>query len=68
MRQKVEITGIAKAVAMFKTQTALAQKLNRKPQTVSRWVSKGEVSPGSVKAVSDLTGISREELCPSVFG
>ena len=68
MQHKVEETGIAKAVAMFKTQTALAQKLSRKPQTVSKWVAKGEVPSAAVKEVSDLTGIPREELCPSVFG
>lgn len=55
-------TGIAKAVAKFKSQEALADEIGVKKQAVQQWVAKGYVPLDRIAEVSELTGVPREEL------
>lgn len=55
-------TGIAKAVAKFKSQEALADEIGVKKQAVQQWVAKGYVPLDRIAEVSALTGVPKEEL------
>jgi len=46
----------------------LAKACNVKPQNITRWQKTGQVPAHHCLAVELLTGISRHELRPDVFG
>lgn len=50
-------------------QKALAKQLDISPQAVNQWVKGSRpVSPRLALAIESLTGVSRHELRPDVFG
>ena len=61
------LSGIQKAVKFCGNQTNLAEKLNISPQAVSHMVIAGEATSRHLNKIALLTGISREELKPSLF-
>jgi DNA-binding transcriptional regulator YdaS (Cro superfamily) len=46
----------------------LAKACSVKPQNITRWQKTGQVPAHHCLAVEQLTGISRHELRPDVFG
>ncbi len=46
----------------------LAKACNVKPQNITRWQKTGQVPAHHCLAVEQVTGISRHELRPDVFG
>lgn len=49
--------------------TKAAAKLRVKnPSVVSNWRTRGRVPPERVLEIESLTGVSRHDLCPAVFG
>ena len=61
-------TPIDRAIAACGSQQELARKIGRSQQMVSYWKLKGVVPPEAVPAIETVTGISRHELRPDVFG
>jgi len=63
-------TGIQKAVRLAGSQTALARKLQVKPQAVQKWVAQGYAPGERCRAIEEELGgeVSRYELNPDVFG
>lgn len=56
---------LAKAIKAAGTATALASKLGLTKQAVCGWK---RVPPGRVLAVERITGISRHDLRPDIYG
>lgn len=56
---------LQKAIAAAGSSKTLAEKLRIKPQAVSQW---DRVPASRVLDVERLTGISRHELRPDIFG
>jgi DNA-binding transcriptional regulator YdaS (Cro superfamily) len=56
--------GLAKAIAVTKTRTALAEALGISPGAVSQWTA---VPLSRVLDVEQITGVPREELRPDLF-
>lgn len=63
-------TGIAKAIRLAGSQSALARMVNRSPQAVQKWGTQGFVPGERCRDVeSALEGqVTRYELNPAVFG
>jgi DNA-binding transcriptional regulator YdaS (Cro superfamily) len=63
-------TGIAKAIRLATSQTALAKMINCTPQAVQRWSRQGYPSKkGCPKIEAALNGrVTRAELLPEIFG
>lgn len=63
-------SGIAKAVRIAGSQTALAKMLGITPQAVQRWASEGVVPGNRCREVEiALRGaVTRDELNPAIFG
>jgi DNA-binding transcriptional regulator YdaS (Cro superfamily) len=63
-------TGIAKAVRLAKSQTAIADLFGLKPQAVQKWVAKGYAPGDRCRRIEEfLNGeVTRYELNPQVFG
>ena len=55
-------------VAVVGTQTALARALGVKPQALTKWKNTDRIPANRVLDVERLTGISRYEMRPDVFG
>jgi len=76
----IDETGIAQAVRLAGSQTALAKGLTRvadargrsgiTPQAVQKWVSQGVVPAERCRDIEELLGnqVTRYQLNPSVFG
>lgn len=56
---------VEKLGGVTKAATALRVK---NPSTVANWRSRGRVPPERVLEIESLTGVSRHDLCPEVFG
>jgi DNA-binding transcriptional regulator YdaS (Cro superfamily) len=63
--RKSRAGGLAKAIAKAKTITALAQQLGLTAQAVSQW---SDVPPDRCLEVERVTGVSRHELRPDIYG
>jgi DNA-binding transcriptional regulator YdaS (Cro superfamily) len=63
-------SGIAKAVRLAESQSALARLLKCTPQCVQRWAKQGFVAAKRCKDVEAALGgrVTRAELNPSTFG
>jgi len=63
-------TGIAKAIRLAGSQTALGNLLGLTPQAIQKWAAQGSVPGERCREVeSKLDGqVTRYELNPSVFG
>ena len=63
-------TGIAKAIRIAGSQTALGNLLGLTPQAVQKWASQGFVPGDRCREVEAVLGhqVSRYELNPAVFG
>jgi DNA-binding transcriptional regulator YdaS (Cro superfamily) len=57
-----------KAVKAAGGVTSLADSLGVGQSTVSNWRKRRRVPPGHVIRIEGVTGVSRHELCPEVFG
>jgi len=57
-----------KAVKAAGGVTSLADSLGVVQSTVSNWRKRRRVPPGHVIRIEGVTGVSRHELCPEVFG
>jgi DNA-binding transcriptional regulator YdaS (Cro superfamily) len=63
------LTALQKAVAISGGQVALAKKLGLKQGHVWWWLNRSKRIPAEQTiAVEQLTGVSRHELRPDVFG
>lgn len=63
-------TGIAKAIRLAGSQTALGKLVGRTPQAIQKWAAQGYVPSDRCREVeTKLNGqVTRYELNPSVFG
>lgn len=61
-------TPLARAVKIAGSQTALGIKLGKTQGHVSKWLQRDRLPPELVLKVEALTGVSRYELRPDVFG
>lgn len=61
---------LIRAVKKAGGQTLLAEKLGVAQCTISHWIHRNKVAPPAeyVPLIEDITGISRHELRPDVFG
>lgn len=60
---------VEKAIAILGGPTKAATALGiSNPSVVLNWRTRGQVPADKVLAVEDLTGISRHELRPDIFG
>ena len=50
------------------TQRELAKALGVRPQSLTKWKNSGRVPANRVLEVERITGISRHEIRPDVFG
>jgi len=55
------------AVSQVGGQSALARKLNVRPQAVQKWCATGRVPPLRVLAVEAATGVARTALRPDLY-
>ena len=61
-------TPIEKAISLAGSQSALARSIGLKQGHVWYWLKIGRIPAERVTAVEKVTGISRHELRPDVFG
>lgn len=63
-------TGIAKAIRLAGSQTALGNLLKLTPQAIQKWAAQGVVPGERCREVESLLDgqVTRYELNPSVFG
>ena len=61
-------TATNKAIVLAHGQTALAQHFGIKPQAVQKWQARGRIPAMRVLGVEALTGVSRHELRPDIYG
>lgn len=63
-------TGIAKAIRLAGSQTALGHLLNLTPQAIQKWAAQGAVPGERCREVEALFDgqVTRYELNPTVFG
>lgn len=63
-------TGIAKAVRLAGSQTALGNRLGLTPQAIQKWVAQGVVPGERCREVEAAVNgqVTRYELNPAVFG
>ncbi|MDN4038672.1 YdaS family helix-turn-helix protein [Massilia sp. YIM B02443] len=63
-------TGIAKAIRLAGSQTALGDLLNLTPQAIQKWAAHGVVPGDRCREVEALFDgqVTRYELNPAVFG
>lgn len=59
---------IARVIAKAGNQHILSQKLGIKYQAIQSWRKKHKIPAERVLAIEHLTGISREELRPDLYG
>ena len=61
---------LIKAIKIAGGQCALAEKLGVAQCTVSAWINRNKKAPPSefVLKIEEITGVSRHELRPDVFG
>lgn len=64
----LSMDALDKAVKAAGGVTSLANSLGVGQNTVSNWRKRGRVPPGHVIKIEGITGVSRHELCPAVFG
>lgn len=62
------MNALDKAVKAAGGVTSLAESLGVGQSVVSNWRKRKRVPPGHVIRIEEVTGISRHELCPAVFG
>ncbi|MCU1008657.1 helix-turn-helix domain-containing protein [Stenotrophomonas maltophilia] len=48
--------------------TSLASHLGVRQSAVSNWRSRGRVPPAMAIPIESVTGVSRHDLCPDIFG
>ncbi|HDS1307943.1 TPA: transcriptional regulator [Stenotrophomonas maltophilia] len=48
--------------------TSLASHLGVRQSAVSNWRSRGRVPPAMAIPIESVTGVSRHDLCPEIFG
>lgn len=63
-----EQTPIERAVMAAGSQTKLAADLGVTPQAVQQWVEAASVPAKRVLDIERLTGVSRHDLRPDIFG
>lgn len=65
-----EETALSKVLSIMGGQSALAEKLKIKPQSVQGWVVSGKVPVKRVLAVEEAVGgqVTRYELRPDIYG
>ncbi|ATQ79272.1 chaperone (plasmid) [Massilia violaceinigra] len=70
MMIEVEETGIAFAVRLCGTQSALARLIKHTPQAVQRWMAAGKPSKVGCKLIALALGgkVTRAQLDPDLFG
>jgi len=63
-------TGIAKAIRLAGSQTALGNMVGLTPQAIQKWASQGFVPGDRCREVESKLGgqVTRYELNPAVFG
>jgi DNA-binding transcriptional regulator YdaS (Cro superfamily) len=63
-------TGIAKAIRLAKSQTALGDMLGLTPQAIQKWSAQGIVPGDRCREIETKLGgkVTRYELNPEVFG
>lgn len=64
----LSMDALDKAVKAAGGVTSLAISLGVGQNTVSNWRKRRRVPPGHVIKIEAITGVSRHELCPAVFG
>lgn len=63
-----ETAALQRAIKTAGGQSALARQVGKRQSNVWRWLKSGRVAAEFALAVERVTGVSRHELRPDVFG